>query len=91
MVDQRGLPDTGPGNDCNDIDMLVCPCIIEESDILLSPKNIASSNGNLATEIFSGPSLFGGWRVVSSPSSFFTRSDSVLRCFCKGGALASSH
>src|ERR1700730_1520650 len=45
MVHQRRLPDTGPGNDCNDIDMLVCPCIIQESEILLSPKNIASSNG----------------------------------------------
>src|SRR5260221_6194577 len=45
MVDQRGLPDTGPGNDGNDIDMLVCPCIIQESEILLSPKNIASCNG----------------------------------------------
>ena len=45
MVDERGLPDTSPGNDCNDIYMLVCPCIIQESDILLSTKNIASGNG----------------------------------------------
>ena len=45
MVDERGLPDTGPGNDCNDIDILVCPCIIQKSDILLSTKNIASGNG----------------------------------------------
>ena len=44
MVDERGLPDTGPGNDRNDIDILVCPCIIQEDDILLSTKNIASCN-----------------------------------------------
>src|SRR4029077_1713925 len=36
MVHERGFPDTTPGNDCNDIDMLVCPCVIQESDILLS-------------------------------------------------------
>src|SRR5258707_15711717 len=45
MVDQRGLPDTSPGNDCDDIYMLACPCIIQESEILLSPKNITSCNG----------------------------------------------
>src|ERR1700730_739208 len=45
MVDKRGLPDTSPGNDCNDIYMLVCPGIIQESDIFLSTKNIASCNG----------------------------------------------
>ena len=45
MVDERGLPDTSPGNNCNDIYILVCPCVIQESDILLSTKNIASSNG----------------------------------------------
>ena len=45
MVDERGLPDTSPGNDRNDIYMLICPCIIQESDILLSTKNIASGNG----------------------------------------------
>ena len=27
MVDQRRLSDSGPGNNCNDIDLLVCPCI----------------------------------------------------------------
>src|SRR4029077_3976948 len=45
MVDQRGLPHTRPGNDCNDIYILICPCVIQESDILLSTKNIASCNG----------------------------------------------
>jgi hypothetical protein len=42
MIHQRGLPDTGPGNDCNDVDILVCPCAIQESDILLSTQNITS-------------------------------------------------
>src|SRR6266436_6627588 len=45
MVHERGLSDPGPGNDCNDVDILVCPCTIQKSDILLSPKNIASRNG----------------------------------------------
>src|SRR5208283_2926315 len=45
MIDERGLTDTGPGNNCNDIYVLVCPCIIQESDILLSTKNITSGNG----------------------------------------------
>ena len=45
MVDERGLPDTNPGNYCNDIYILVCPCIIQESDILLSIENIDSRNG----------------------------------------------
>src|SRR6516162_10267193 len=44
MVDQRRLPNPSPGNDCNDIDILVLPCTIEKSDILLSTKNIASCN-----------------------------------------------
>ena len=29
MVDERRLPDTNPGNYCNDIYTLVCPCIIQ--------------------------------------------------------------
>src|SRR5580704_17565409 len=44
-VDQRRLPDTTPGHDCNDIYLLICPCFIQESDILLSTKNIAPRNG----------------------------------------------
>ena len=44
MVDKRGLPDTGPGNYSDDIYILVGPRIIQESDILLSTKNIASCN-----------------------------------------------
>src|SRR5260370_14461068 len=45
MVNKRGLPDPGPGNDCNDVDILICPCTIPKSDILLAPKQIASCNG----------------------------------------------
>src|SRR5215468_4532156 len=45
MVDERGLSDAGPGNDCNDIDVLVCPSTIQKSDILFSAKNIAPGNG----------------------------------------------
>ena len=44
MVDQRGLSDTSPGNYRNDIYIRVCPCVIQESDILLSTKKIASGN-----------------------------------------------
>src|SRR5271157_2471194 len=45
MVDQRRLADTSPGNDCHDIYLLICPCVIQESEILVSTKNIASGNG----------------------------------------------
>jgi hypothetical protein len=44
-VDQRGFPDTGPSNDGNDIYMRICPRVIQEGNILLSTKNIASGNG----------------------------------------------
>jgi len=42
MVDERRLTDPGPGNNCHDIYVLVCPCIIQKSDVLLSTKNFAS-------------------------------------------------
>src|SRR5271166_6650832 len=45
MVDQRGLPDSGPGSDGNDIDVLAFPRTVQESDILLTTKQIASSHG----------------------------------------------
>src|SRR5271167_2545220 len=45
MVNQRGLTDTGPRHQCNDIYLLICPCILQKSDILLSTKNIAPGNG----------------------------------------------
>src|SRR5258707_5305050 len=40
MVNEVGLPDASPGNDRHDIYLLVCPCVIQEGDILLSTKNI---------------------------------------------------
>src|SRR5215831_9175067 len=45
MVDERGLSDAGPGNDGNDVDILVCPCTVQKNDVFLSTKNIASGNG----------------------------------------------
>src|SRR3984893_3481714 len=45
MVNELGLSDASPGKDCNEVDNLVCPCSIQESNILLSTKNIASGNG----------------------------------------------
>src|SRR5262249_16634922 len=45
MVDQRRFSDSGPGNNCNNIDLLVCPCIVQETDVLFTTKNIASCDG----------------------------------------------
>src|SRR5271157_1109390 len=45
MVDERRLPNTGPSSDCDDIYLWICPGRVQESDILLSTKNISSSNG----------------------------------------------
>src|SRR6516162_7854866 len=45
MVDEAGFPNTRPGNDCNDINIPVCPDIIQKGDILLSTKKIASRYG----------------------------------------------
>src|ERR1700736_231640 len=45
MVDQRRFSDSAPGNNCHNINLLVCPCTIQEGDILLSTKNIASRYG----------------------------------------------
>src|SRR5262245_5732698 len=36
MVDECRLPNASPGNDCNDMDVLIRPGSIQESDILLS-------------------------------------------------------
>ena len=44
VVDKRGLSNPSPGNYRDDIYIRVCPCIIQESDILLSTKKIASGN-----------------------------------------------
>src|SRR5271165_365056 len=44
VVNERRLSDPSPGNDCNDVDILVCPCTIQKSDILLSTEDVASCN-----------------------------------------------
>ena len=44
MVDQRRFSDPRPGNDCDDVDILICPYIIQQSDILFSTKNITSGD-----------------------------------------------
>src|SRR5215470_2491019 len=36
VVNERGLPDTSPGNDGSDVDIFVCPSTIQKNDILLS-------------------------------------------------------
>src|SRR6516165_5890257 len=45
MVDQRRFSDSAPGNNCHNIDLLVCPCIVQETDVLFATKNITSCNG----------------------------------------------
>src|SRR5262249_9674662 len=42
MVDQRRFSDSAPGNNCNNIDLLVCPSIVQESDVLFTTKKITS-------------------------------------------------
>src|SRR4029077_20678774 len=64
MVNERGFPDPGPGNDCYDVDVLVCPCTIQKSDILLSTKNIASCNGQSGYGNLLGSKSC--WRLASS-------------------------
>src|SRR5580692_5116229 len=45
VVDQRGFSNSAPGNNCHNIGLLVSPCIIQETDVLFTTKNIASRNG----------------------------------------------
>src|SRR5215467_407336 len=45
MVNKRGLPHTGPGNNGNGIYLLVCPGSIQETNVLLSSKDAARRNG----------------------------------------------
>jgi len=85
------LPTPAQATMGNDIYMLVCPCIIQESDVLLSPKTSLPVTGNLATEIFSGPVFFAACELNRRQAAFLPASDSVPRCFCKGRALAFSH
>src|SRR6516164_6525232 len=42
MIDQRRFSDSTPGSNCNNIDLLVCPCIVQESDVLFTTKKITS-------------------------------------------------
>src|SRR6516165_10149637 len=44
MVDECRLSDTSPGNDCNDVYLLVRPCSLQKSDVLISAENITSGN-----------------------------------------------
>src|ERR1700757_529592 len=44
MVNEGGLSHAGPSHDRHDIDLRARPGIIQESEILLSPKNFASCN-----------------------------------------------
>src|SRR5271166_4949528 len=48
MVDQRRFSDSAPGNNRNNVDLLVCPCIVQETDVLFTTKNITSCNGQSA-------------------------------------------
>ena len=45
VVNERRLPDARPGYNCNDVNILGCPCTIQKSNVFLSPKNIASGDG----------------------------------------------
>src|SRR5271166_6616190 len=63
MVNKRGLPDSSPGNNGNDVDFLLRPGTIQKGDILLSAKKFASVTGNRANEILPGASLAGGLRL----------------------------
>jgi hypothetical protein len=64
MVDERRLPDPSPGNDCNNVYVLVCPGVVQEGDILFPTKNIAAGDrqsgyGNLLR-------CKSCWRLASS-------------------------
>src|SRR6516164_4192181 len=45
LVNQRGFADTLPGHDGHDIDLRVSPGRIQKSQVLLSTKDLACSNG----------------------------------------------
>src|SRR5271157_4320772 len=64
MVDQRGLPDPSPANDGNDVYMLICPGVIQESNILLSTEQIGSRYGQSCYRYFLRPRF--GQRLSSS-------------------------
>ena len=54
VINERGLSHASPSHYCDDIHIRVCPCVVQESDILISTKKISSCDGQLAIEIFSG-------------------------------------
>src|ERR1700722_10848202 len=45
MVDERRFSDSAPGNNCDGVDILICPSTIQKSDILISTNNIVSGQG----------------------------------------------
>jgi hypothetical protein len=60
MVEERRLPDTSPGNDCDNVTTLACWFAHASSRKPMSssrPKTSLPVIGNLATEIFFGTSL----------------------------------
>src|SRR6478672_8839389 len=67
-VDQRGLPDTSPSDNADDVHLLVRPRGIQESDIRLSPKNIASGNGQSRYRDFLRSQFC--WRIASYGGRF---------------------
>src|SRR6516165_4853116 len=42
MVNERRFSDSAPGSNCNNVDLLVCPGIVQESDVLFTTKKITS-------------------------------------------------
>src|ERR1700675_4028719 len=46
MIDECGLPRPSPCNDLNEVYILVCPCIVQETDVLFATKNITSCDGH---------------------------------------------
>src|SRR5208282_2574796 len=49
MVNESGLPDTGPSNDRNDIYILVCPCIIQEGVVRPNPRKFRQTGFQAST------------------------------------------
>src|SRR6516164_6037916 len=44
VVDQRRFPNSAPGNKGDNIDLLVCPGIVQETDVLFTTKDVTSCN-----------------------------------------------
>src|ERR1700756_4172520 len=79
MVDECGLADASPSHNCHDIDLRVCPHFIQQSDILLAPKNITSCNRQSRYRNFlrsqscwrltSSDRRSAGWRLLEALTS----------------------